>query len=51
MSEVEITAMFKLKMYVPCITNAQDMVGRNCKRVPLIGLGLAIDSHGGFRRL
>ena len=37
--------MFKLRMYVPCITNTQseDIGGRNCIRVPLIDLELAID--------
>ena len=36
--------MFKLRKYVPCITNTQPgHVCRNCIRVPLIGLELAID--------
>ena len=37
--------MFKLRKYVQCVTNTQPgHVGRNCIRVPLIGLELAIDS-------
>ena len=46
--------MFKLRMYVPCITvRRQDMVDRNCIRVPLIGLELAIEPFlpGEFCRL
>ena len=36
--------MFKLRLYVPCITiSSQDVVGRNFIRMPLIGLALAID--------
>ena len=37
--------MIKLRMYVPCTTinRSQDMVGRNCIRVPIIGIELAID--------